>query len=144
MNLVEVVKSFFLGIIIGLVLQPTVEATLGERVLSVLASGAIGLIIGLLTEWLTSLLPIRLARVYTYFVINSVIAVVATALVMLVLVALTRGLEPQGWDPVPVIAIVVGIVVVANVADFVPFHRAQVRLRALQARLERDGAQEVG
>ena len=142
MNYAEVVRSFFLGIIIGLVLQPTVDAALGERVLSVLASGAIGLIIGLLTEWLTSLLPIRLARVYTYFAINSVIAVVATALVMLVLVALTRGASPAGWDPVPVIAIVVGIVVVANVVDFVPFHRAQVRLRALQASASE--AQEVG
>ena len=142
MNYVEVVKSFFLGIIIGLVLQPTVEAALGERVPSVLASGAIGLVIGLVTEWLTSLLPIRLARVYTYFAINSLIAVVATLLVMVVLVSLTRGLSPEGWDPVPVVAIVVGIVVVANVVDFAFFYRARARLRRVQDAVE--AQQEVG
>lgn len=93
MNIGNVVKSFFLGLGIGLVvLVLTSDAgTIGLRLLSVLASGGIGMLVGLVTEWLTSLLPIRLARPRTYFLINGAIAVIVTAVIMLTLMAFS------GW-----------------------------------------------
>ncbi|MBD8000391.1 hypothetical protein, partial [Oerskovia gallyi] len=96
MNFRNVVNSFFLGLGIGVVML-VANAGAGDPgmwALTVLASGGIGLLVGLVTEWLTSLLPIRLARPRTYFLLNGLIALVTTAAIMLGLVGLAAG---TGW-----------------------------------------------
>lgn len=139
MNIGNVVKSFFLGLGIGVVvLFLNLDAgDLGLRIVSVLASGGIGLLIGFVTEWLTSLLPIRIATPRRYFLINGAIAVAITAAIMLVLVGVAAGSAPAGWGPI--VGVVIGIVVIANVADFLLFLRARTRLRALQQCLDAEG-----
>lgn len=134
MNFGNVVKSFFLGLGIGLVvLVLTPDAgTIGLRMLSVLASGGIGLLVGLVTEWLTSLLPIRLARPRTYFLINGAIAVVVTAAIMVTLLAVSGWKGAEVWG---LVAVVLAIVVVANVVDYLLYRRTMTRLRRLQVRL---------
>ena len=133
-NMEDVVKSFFVGIAVGLALSgfATGSADMVTRVLSVLAAGAIGLLIGFVTEAFTALLPIRIARTRTYFFINNLIAIVVTTAVMLALVALSGGASPTplGWWPV--IGVAVSIVSVANLIDFLMYRRAQQKLRALQ------------
>ena len=136
MNIGNVVKSFFLGLGIGLVvLVLTSDAgTIGLRLLSVLASGGIGMLVGLVTEWLTSLLPIRLARPRTYFLINGAIAVIVTAVIMLTLMAFSGWRGAGMWR---LIVVVLAIVMVANIVDYLLYRRTMARLRRLQAQLGR-------
>lgn len=140
MNFRNVVNSFFLGLGIGVVVLlvdpgDPADGALGLKVLSVLVGGGIGLLVGLVTEWLTSLLPIRLARPRTYFLLNGLIAVVTTAAIMLGLVALAVGVAggTRGWGPV--VGLVLAIVVVANVADYLHYRWTATRLRRLQTAL---------
>ncbi len=76
-------RSGALGLVIGavLVLIGEADATLPERLLTLLLAGTAGLAIGAVTEWLTSLLPARIARTGTYFLISAGIAVTISALV---------------------------------------------------------------
>lgn len=144
MNYRNVVSSFFLGLGIGVVVI-LASAGAGDPwlwVLTVLASGGIGLLVGLVTEWLTSLLPIRLARPRTYFLLNGLIALVTTAAIMLGLAALAAGTglgarpEDGAQDWWPVVGLVLAIVVVANVADYLVFRWTRARLRTVQASLD--------
>lgn len=142
MNYANVGKSLLLGLGIGVVLIVVTpgEGTALLRVASVLASGGIGLVVGLVTEWVTSLLPIRLARPALYFAINGAIAVITTAVILGTLLLVAGGSAAEGWGSV--LALVVGIVVVANVADYLLYRRTLRRLRRLQAGLEDGGAGE--
>ncbi|RXR24759.1 hypothetical protein EQW78_07565 [Oerskovia turbata] len=143
MNFRNVVNSFFLGLGIGVVVVVASAGAgdAGPWALTVLASGGIGLLVGLVTEWLTSLLPIRLARPRTYFLLNGLVALVTTAAIMLGLVGLAAGTGagagPQGdvRDWWPVVGLVLAIVVVANVADYLVFRWTRARLRRMQASL---------
>ncbi|GAA3217316.1 hypothetical protein ACFP63_14160 [Oerskovia jenensis] len=152
MNFRNVVNSFFLGLGIGVVviLANAGAGDPGLWALTVLASGGIGLLVGLVTEWLTSLLPIRLARPRTYFLLNGLIALVTTAAIMAGLAALAAGtgigVEGDGQDWWPVVGLVLAIVVVANVADYLVFRWTRARLRRVQASLDQasDGSSEVG
>lgn len=136
-NTDDVVKSFFVGIAVGLALIAFApgSADLVTRVLGVLASGAIGLLIGFVTEVLTALLPLRLARTRTYFFINNLIAIVVTTVVMLSLVALSGGAAPTPFGWWPVVGVAVSVVTVANFVDFLMYRRTQSRLRAAQSAL---------
>lgn len=143
MNFRNVVSSFFLGLGIGVVviLANPGAGDPGLWALTVLASGGIGMLVGLVTEWLTSLLPIRLARPRTYFLLNGLVALVTTAAIMLGLAGLAAGTGagagPQGAarDWWPVVGLVLAIVVVANVADYLVFRWTRARLRRMQASL---------
>ncbi|WP_028545568.1 hypothetical protein [Paenibacillus taiwanensis] len=137
-NFQNTVKSFFLGLFIGIVLQliDNKDVLLTERLLAILASGSIGFIIGLITEWLTAILPIRIARVRTYFFINNLIALVVTSLIMAALIWTThRKIEAQG-ELVSMMLIVLGIVCIANLIDYVMYRRAQHQLDTFKARMK--------
>lgn len=112
---------------------PTVS--LLERVLTVLLSSALGLGIGFATEWLTSLLPIRIARTRTYFALNNAIALTITFIVMLSLGLLFGEQTESTWGWWSVVGVVLVIVCVANVTEYLLYRRTQQRLRALQADL---------
>lgn len=137
MNITNIIRSLFLGLGIGLLLQfssgPTVS--LLERVLTVLLSSALGLGIGFATEWLTSLLPIRIARTRTYFALNNAIALTITFIVMLSLGLLFGEQIESTWGWWSVVGVVLVIVCVANVTEYLLYRRTQQRLRALQADL---------
>jgi len=144
MNYENVVKSFFLGAVIGMVLQvvnpvPTMGWPLA---IGILTSGAVGLLIGLVTEWLTSLLPLRLARTATFFAVNNLIAVVISAIAMVLLLVFADAETSARWNWWSLIGVVVTIVCVANLADYLLYRQSQRRLRTLQATLER--AQDDG
>lgn len=136
MNTGNVVKSLLLGLAIGvlvLLLDPGIGG-IGERLLAVLVSGGIGLLVGVVTEWITSLLPARIARAGIYFLLNGAIAAVVTAAVLTALFALTGyGADDTGW--VPILLVIVGAVCLANLGDYLRYRRARVRLRAVQAGL---------
>jgi len=131
----NVIKSFFLGLFIGVILQAYVPADLSifDRVVSVLASGIIGFVIGFITEWWTARLPIRIANARTYFFINNLIALVVTAVIVGFLI-LIPGRRPEIGDQwLPIILIVLGIVCAANALDYWMYRRAQEKLESFKA-----------
>lgn len=137
-NFANVIKSFFLGILIGVIiqLQTPPGLLLSYKVMSVLASGSIGFIIGLTTEWITSVLPIRIARMRTYFLVNGLIALSVTLILMIALSALAAndGLNQEGFLPVGLL--VLGIVGTANLLDYMWYRRTQHKLDSFKASMK--------
>ncbi|MFD0674680.1 hypothetical protein [Cohnella sp. GCM10027633] len=135
MNLVNVVKSFFLGLFLGVVLlfYDSADATFKYRALTLLASGSIGFVIGLITEWLTAILPISLARARMYFLINNLIALGVTTILMGAMYAIASGAEGNEGEFVPVLFLVLGIICIANLFDYAMYRRAQKKLRTFKA-----------
>lgn len=133
-NLVNIIKSFFLGIFIGIVLQfiqlkDDVVVSASYRYLMILASGSMGFIIGFITEGVTSILPISIAKPRNYFFINNLIAIVATALIMVFSMIVTNGKMENKKEFVPMLLIVLGIVFMANIVDYMMYHRVQNKLK---------------
>lgn len=135
LNLESIIKSFFLGGFIGLVLQISFldQFNIQEGIIMILVSCSIGFIIGLITEVITALLPISIARPWTYFVINGVISLVITASILYLTVFVSSGNAGESYDLHLVIAIALFIVLCANVIDFVLYMRVQRRLSKFKA-----------
>lgn len=140
MDVSAIAKSGLLGLIIGTVLAVIGSAgtTPLERVVTVLLCGIIGLAIGTVTEWLTSLLPTRIARTATYFVISAAIAITISAIVTAALIAISPGVVGYHLWAIPLI--VVTIVGIGNLVDYQMYRRAQRRLAAYQAGLDDETA----
>jgi hypothetical protein len=140
-NLENIIKSYFLGIFIGIVLQfvplkDNIEASTSYSYLKLLASGSLGFIIGFITEWVTSKLPISLAKPRNYFFINNLIAIIATALIMVFSIMVTNGNIESIKEFAPILLIILGIVLVANIADYMIFYRTQNQLKKYQGLLK--------
>lgn len=137
-NAGNVIKSFFLGLFIGLILQGMdhTNALISYKVMTVLASGSIGFIIGLLTEWLTSLLPIGMAKAGTYFFINNCLALVVTTILLSSLLLAAGGEVERKVGFLPVLLMVLGIICIANLTDYVMYRRAQHQLNSFKARMK--------
>ncbi|PKM49147.1 MAG: hypothetical protein CVV02_17365 [Firmicutes bacterium HGW-Firmicutes-7] len=130
-HLKNIVKSFFLGIFIGIVLlfYDNGFDTTTDKFLLLLTSGGMGFIIGFITEGVTSILPISIAKPRNYFFINNLIALVVTSVIMLVSIMLTNNKMESYRDIMPVIGIVLGIVFLANGIDYMMYYRAQNKLK---------------
>lgn len=134
-NLENVIKSFFLGLFLGVLLQFYSRANVlfEYKVLAVLASGSIGFIIGLITEWLTSLLPIRMANSRMYFFINNLIALLVATILMVSLILITGSKAEHKAEFVPLLSIVLGVICIANLTDYMMYRRAQNKLQSFKA-----------
>lgn len=134
-HLENIIKSFFLGLFIGVILQfyDHSDALFEYKVLSVLASGSVGFIIGFITEWLTSILPIRMANARTYFFINNLIALVITTIIMASLIMITISKTANKGEFTPILLIVLGIICIANLFDYMMYRRAQNKLKIFKA-----------
>ncbi|MBB3110868.1 uncharacterized protein YacL [Paenibacillus phyllosphaerae] len=134
----NMIKSFFLGLFLGIILQvydPS-DALFEDKVMAVLASGSIGFMVGLLTEWLTSVLPIRLANARMYFFINNLIALAVTTMIMGALILISGSRAGDKGEFVSALIIVLSIICIANLFDYLMYRRAQLKLKRFQASLE--------
>lgn len=137
-NLENIIKSFFLGIFIGVVLQfnDNGDGTITIRFIILLASGSMGFIIGFITELLTSILPITMAKSWTYFIVSNLIALIVTAIIMLFSIILTNDSIKDKRELIPIVFIVLSIVFVANIIDYIMYIRAQKKLKTFKQMLE--------
>jgi len=137
-NLENIIKSFFLGLFMGIILQfyDKSDVLFEYKVLTVLASGSIGFIIGFITEWLTAILPIRIANARTYFFINNLIALVVTTIIMAALILITSSEMENKGEFMPVLMIVLGIICIANLFDYLMYRRAQNKLKTFKALIQ--------
>lgn len=129
-NLKNIIKSFFLGIFIGFVLQFNNDADtlVSNRILILLASGSIGFIIGFITEFATSILPISIAKPRVYFFISNLISLVVTGLIIVFSMIISDGIENKK-EFLPMACIILCIVFAANIVDYVIYQRTQNRLK---------------
>ncbi|MCM3781422.1 hypothetical protein M3231_00395 [Neobacillus mesonae] len=129
-HLENMIKSFFLGLFIGVILQfyDHSEMQLSYRIIAALASGSIGFIIGFITEWVTSILPISIANARSYFFINNFIALTVTALIMVSLLMITNDEMENKGKLMPTLLIVLVIICAANLFDYMMYRRAQKKL----------------
>lgn len=85
-NIHNIFYSIYIGLFIGALIQLFKgQNSSGPFIISVvmvLISGLIGLVIGSITEFLTSLLPVSMASIHRYYVVNNTIAVVVTLCVL--------------------------------------------------------------
>ncbi|MDQ6422003.1 hypothetical protein RB620_21465 [Paenibacillus sp. LHD-117] len=127
----NIIKSFFLGLFIGVILQvyDNSDVLFEYKVLTVLASGSIGFLVGLITEWLTSILPIRMANARMYFFMNNLIALVVTTIIMASLIMITSSKMVSKGEFAPLLLIVLGIICIANLFDYLMYRRAQNKLK---------------
>jgi FtsH-binding integral membrane protein len=133
----NIIKSYFLGILIGIVLQfNDIELTGSDRILIILSSGMMGLSIGFVTEWITSKIPISLAKPLNYFLINNMIALIVTTCIMLFALATIRSELNNISEFLPILGIVLVIVFVANLGDYILFLRAQNKLKIYKGKLK--------
>lgn len=134
-HLENIVKSFFLGLFMGVILQlyDHSDMVFKYRALTVLASGSIGFIIGFITEWLTSKLPISMANARTYFFINNLIALAVTTILMATLIMITSSNMVNEGEFTRALLIVLGIICVANLFDYMMYRRAQNKLKTFKA-----------
>lgn len=137
-NFENVIKSSFLGVFIGVVLQFNVDGSVAwtDRLIMVLASGGMGFVIGLITEWLTLRLPINLANPRNYFFINNMIALVVTASIVSVAMVVTGTETRQNTEFAPILLVVLGIVCAANIMEYLAYRRTQTKLRTLKKMLK--------
>jgi len=134
-HLENIIKSFFLGLFIGLLLQfyNDTDVLLAYKIMAVLASGSIGFLIGFITEWLTAILPISIANSKMYFFINNLIALIVTTLIMVSFIMIAGGqMENQG-EFIPILWIVLGIICIANLFDYMMYRRVQHKLTTFKA-----------
>lgn len=133
-NFKNIIKSYFLGIFICIVillfqLKDNTETSASDIYLILLASGSMGFIIGLITERVTSILPISIAKPRNYFFINNLIAIGTTALIMLFSTILIKGNIARKKEFIPLVLIIIGIVFIANIMDYMMYQRAQSQLK---------------
>ncbi|GMK37685.1 hypothetical protein PCCS19_07390 [Paenibacillus sp. CCS19] len=134
-HLENVIKSFFLGLFLGVMLQLQTrsDVSVEYRVLQALASGSIGFIIGFITEWLTLKLPISMAKARAYFFINNLIALIVTTLIMGSFVLIVGYSKADRGQFMTVLLIVLGVVCIANFFDYMMYRRAQRKLASFKA-----------
>ena len=134
-HLENIIKSFFLGLFIGILLQfyNATDELFAYKIMTVLASGSIGFIIGFLTEWLTAILPIHIANSKMYFFINNLIALIITTLILLFLVIITDSQIENEGEFMPILWIVLSIVCIANLFDYIMYRRVQHKLKTFKA-----------
>ncbi|UHA75419.1 hypothetical protein KIK04_10690 [Paenibacillus sp. 481] len=134
-NLESIIKSFFIGLFIGILLQfyDDADVLFSYKVLTVLASGSVGFIIGLITEWLTSILPIRMANSRTYFFIHNFIALIVTTFILISSMMFTSSEMEGQVEFTPILLIALGIICIANLFDYMMYRRAQHKLKSFKA-----------
>lgn len=137
-HLENIIKSFFLGLFIGILLQffNDTDVLFEYKIVTVLASGSIGFIIGFITEWLTAILPISIANSKIYFFINNLIALIITTLIMLSLVIIADGQMDKQGEFIPILSIVLSIICIANLFDYMMYRRVQQKLKTFKAMMK--------
>lgn len=126
-NYQGIIKSLYLGLGIGVIIQVFLSENkeLSLIIISIIASGVIGLLIGAITEFVTAMLPITLARPNMYFFINNLIALFVVTLILLS----TNFIAEVTADEFSRILLwVICIVLVANGIDYVMYRYTNRKL----------------
>ncbi len=135
-NYKSVIASFWIGVAIGLsflVLYNNLSH-FQNVVITLLVSGSIGLLIGTVTEVLTAALPATIANHKSYFIINSLIGGIITAIVLVVLAQYSM-ISIHSMDFRYGVMIAVAIICIANVMEYLYYKKTNRNLEAFKNQL---------
>ncbi len=128
-NIMNILFSFIIGLLIGMFAQIALNPVqnLISLLICVFVSGIIGLFIGTVIEFVMALLPLRIARPATYFLINNLTALFVTFVVIFTLYI--YGVENfTVRDLTIVLAIAFGTIIGANILDYWKYKRTNTKL----------------
>lgn len=129
----NILFSAGLGILIGLVSRLLVGGTwnVENLLISTLVSGAAGFLIGALTEWILTLLPVRHAKLRTYFLVNIFLALLITgAILTSAFLFVLKDLTAT--DTIKIIGVAFILIILANFFEYSRYKKANKRLNAFQ------------
>lgn len=125
----NILCSFVIGAVIGLFSQIALNSVpdMKSLLICVLISGIIGFAIGTIIAFIMALLPIRIAKPSTYFIISNLTALFITLLVVLLLYFYgVKNFDVKDLSIVLIIAFV--IIVAANMVDYNRYKRTNKKL----------------
>ena len=135
---INLIYSFAIGAVIGLIAQLALNSgpDAGALLLCVLASGVIGLVVGLLVMFIMALMPVRIAGTKSYFIIGNLIALFITLAAIVTIYFI--GVENfTGTDLGIVLAIAFPVIILANVLEYFKYKRTNRKLMDYIARKNR-------
>lgn len=131
-NYMNIFKSLFLGIFVGAVVIAYLNGYESAQVsmLQLLLSGVAGLLIGAVTEIITSLLPIDIAKTSTFFFINNMVAIITTVFILFV----TFTIIGENMKEVSLEILIISciIIAIANVIDYLMYKNTNRKLQDYQ------------
>ncbi len=133
----SIISSFWIGLAISLVFQKLLNISANPANLMTIAfiGGAIGILIGTVTEVITVFLPISMANPKMYFIISGSIGVLITFMVLSVTkLGLQYSFSPSELRIAVVVS--VGIIAVANGFEYLNYKRTNIKLEAYKKQLE--------
>ncbi len=137
-NYKNISSSFWIGIIIGCCAQVLLnyELQLAHSTVMILSSGAVGLVIGTITELITAFLPVSIAKPKIYFLINNLIGILVTVCIILATSTLRDvGLEQGGFTTI--VSIAVSVISIANAIDFYRYKKSNHSLKNYQNEMQK-------
>ena len=134
-NFINIMKSFFLGVFIGICLNAGSHNTFWEWLYIALIGGLIGFVIGGITEVATAFLPISIAKPKIYFLINGLIAV-GVAVVVFLLINHFFNAKSMTTEDIVKFVMIIMIINLANILDYFMYKRANKKLKIYKERIE--------
>lgn len=121
---------------IGICLHLYLGGHYTEWLVNAVIGGAVGFVIGGITEVATAFLPISMAKPKTYFLINGLIAIVVAAIVFFLFNRFfgTNGITKEN---ILLFAGIIMIINLANVLDYVMYKKANKKLKIYKERIEK-------
>ncbi len=125
----NILYSFVIGALIGLFAQIALNPMpdLKSLFLCVFISGIVGLFIGAAIVFVMALLPIKIAKPSTYFIINNLTALFITLIVILSLYY--SGVENFSLTDLIIVLIIAFVIIIsANILDYSRYKRTNIKL----------------
>lgn len=125
----NILYSFIIGALIGLCAQIALNPVpdLKSLLICVLISGIIGLFVGTAIVFVMALLPVKIAKPSTYFMISNLAALFITLAVILSFYF--YGVENfTATDLVIVLIIAFVVIIAANILDYSRYKRTNIKL----------------
>lgn len=131
-NYTNIFKSLFLGIFVGAVVIASLNGYESAQVfiLQLLLSGVAGLLIGAVTEIITALLPIDIAKTSIFFFINNMVAIITTVFILFV----TFTIIGENMKEVSLEILIISciIIAIANIIDYLMYKNTNRKLQDYQ------------
>jgi len=136
-NYKNIFHSSWIGMLISIIAQIIIGNTAESGIIpAAIAAGAgIGFVIGIITETITAILPISIAKTGLFFFINNLIAILTTIFILFIL-AYTGKMIMDIHTLKSVIPIAVIIIAVINLFDYIMYKRTNRKLKSYQDKMK--------
>ncbi len=136
-NYQNIIESFWIGIIIGLCFMFSLHILQyhGNTTPIVLASGGLGLVVGAISEFITSFVLVSIAKAKNYFIFSGLIGTLVTITTLFV-IQLSTNLFIQPLQFRIGVGFIILIIIIANVIDFYHHKKTKHSLRVFYNPIE--------